>query len=58
MPQPRLARITANSRFKTAAEVAEHMAKLARDPQLKILTPGMTRDEYIEALARNPSFAC
>jgi hypothetical protein len=46
MPQPRLARITANSRFKTAAEVAEHMAKLARDPQFKIVTPGMTRAEH------------
>jgi hypothetical protein len=31
-------RIAANSRFETAAEVAEHMAKLARDPQLKIVT--------------------
>jgi hypothetical protein len=31
-------RITANSRFKTPAEVVEHMAKLARDPQFKIVT--------------------
>jgi hypothetical protein len=32
------------------------MAKLAADPQCEIVTPGMTRAEYIAALARNPSF--
>jgi hypothetical protein len=49
-----LARITANSRFKTAAEVAEHMATLARDPQFKIET-GTTREEYMAQIARKPA---
>jgi hypothetical protein len=39
----------------TPAEVAEHMAKLARDPQFKIV-PGTSREEYMAQIAANPRF--